>query len=501
MPDAIAPFDAIRWWAGLAPERLALVDRGAATRWSYGALDIEVDRWVARLAARGIGRGARVAVLAANRMELVALLFACARLGAALVPVNWRLAAPEVAAVLADADVTLAVADPRFDGLRSAVPGVPWVTFDALAATPLASGAPTPDVRVRLEDAAMVLYTSGSTGRPKGAILSHRQLLFNAIATTTAWALGADDVGPVTTPFFHTGGWNVFALPLWSRGGAVVLLEGFDPATFLDVLAEEGCTVAFGVPTQLVMLADGPGWGRPLPALRWFISGGAPCPPSVAARVRAAGYQLREGFGMTEFGPNCFATTDEASLSKPGAVGWPVPFVEVRIVREDGGEAGTDEVGELWLRGPQCFSGYLGDPERTAEVLTKEGWLRTGDLVERDADGAFRIRGRSKQMFISGGENVYPGEVEAALCDCAGVAEAVVVGVPHERWGEVGHAFVQPRPGAQLDAEALLEAVRGRIAAYKVPKGVSILAEFPRTAALKVDRRALMSTLPVGSPR
>ncbi len=495
MAESITAFDPVRWWAEVAPDRLALVDRSRGRRYSYGELDAEAARWTALLATKGIGPGDRVAVLATNRAELAALLFACWRRGAALVPLNWRLAVPELAAVLADARPALVVAESRFDPVRAAAAGVPWLVLDdaLLRAMPAAGSAPTeePTVAPTLEDPAMILYTSGSTGRPKGAILSHRQLFYNALATSTAWALGADDIGPITTPFFHTGGWNVFALPLWSRGGAVVLFEQFDAATFLEVIAEERCTIAFGVPTQLVMLTDAPGWGRALPQLRWFISGGAPCPASVAARVRDAGYRLREGFGMTEFGPNCFAITDEAALAKPGAVGWPVPFAEMRLVDDEGRDVPRGTVGELWLRGPQLFSGYLGDPQRTAEAMTPDGWLRTGDLAEQDEDGAYRIRGRRKHMFISGGENVYPGEVEAALCECDGVAEAAVLGVPHDRWGEVGHAFVLARAGAALDERALATELRARIAAYKVPKRITIVDEMPRTAASKVDRQAL----------
>ncbi|MEO6444119.1 MAG: AMP-binding protein [Gemmatimonadaceae bacterium] len=491
MHDNVAAFDVIRWWARLEPDRSALVDRVGQRSFSYGELDADADRWAARLRALGVTAGDRVAVLATNRPELVSLLFACGRCGAALVPLNWRLAQPELAAVLADASPALVVAEARFGKLRATCPEVKWMELEVLASRAPMTTTAAPSPPARLEDAAMILYTSGSTGTPKGAIVSHRQILFNAIATATAWQLGPDDIAPITTPFFHTGGWNVFALPIWSRGGTVVLFDGFDSVHFLDALAQEGCTVAFGVPTQLVMLIESASWGRALPALRWFISGGAPCPPAVAAQVREAGYQLREGFGMTEFGPNCFATTNEAAVLKAGSVGWPAPFVETRVVDDANEEVGPGVVGELWLRGPQLFSGYLGDAARTADVMTPEGWLRTGDLVERDEDGAYRIRGRRKHMFISGGENVYPGEVEAALCECDGVAEAVVIGVPHARWGEVGHAFVLPREHAQLDVGVLLASVRSRIASYKVPKAVTIVQELPRTAALKLDRKAL----------
>ena len=277
------------------------------------------------------------------------------------------------------------------------------------------------------------------------------------------------------------------------------MFDGFDPSTFIDGLAAEKCTVAFGVPTQLVILLESPGWGRPLPHLKWIACGGAPCPAQLAVRVRASGYRLRLGFGMTEFGPNCFTTSDEMALAKPASVGWPMPFTEMRIVDTAGTDIPDDGVGELYLRGPQLFSGYLHDAERTAEVLTADGWFQTGDLASRDTDGAFTIRGRRKDMFISGGENVFPGEVEAALADCAGVAEAVVVGVAHERWGEVGHAFVQLRSGATLDCETALAELRMRIAHYKVPKFLEIIAELPRIGSGKIDRAFLKSLADQGA--
>ena len=493
--------DPVRWWARVTPDHVALVDRARGARLSYAALDDLAGRWAALLIATGAQCGDRVAALSPNRHELVALYLACGRIGAALVPLNWRLAPPELARVFADARVTLIVGEARFRGAHeagdAALRAVPWLDIDDGAARartmdPWHDDAATFANAPRSLDApAMVLYTSGSTGRPKGAIITHRQVLFNAIATTTGWGLGAGDVGPITTPFFHTGGWHVFATPLWFVGGTAVLVDPFDPATFLDVLRDEGCTIAFAVPTQFVMLADQPNWGQPLPRLRWFISGGAPCAASLAVRIRGAGYALREGFGMTEFGPNCFATSDAQALAKPGSVGWPVPFVEMRLVDAAGRDVPAGVSGELWLRGPQRFAGYLFDDANTGAAITPDGWLRTGDLASRDADGAFTIRGRKKDMFISGGENVYPGEVEAAIGECVGVADAVVIGVPDARWGEVGHAFVHPRPGATLDAATLLAELRVRIAAYKVPKAIVILPELPRIGSGKVDRRAL----------
>ncbi len=489
--------DPIRWWSRFSPGRVALVDRKFGRRLSYLDLDMLGDRWVSVLRDKlGVVAGDRVAVLMSNRVESVALFLACLRLKVLFVPLNWRLSGAELQGIIADAAPSIIVGEGQYNFTAENAEGAEeprWIDVDADAPALLggASVERSADLRVDGEEAVMVIYTSGSTGKPKGAVLSHRQLLFNAIATTTAWELGADDVAPITTPFFHVGGWNVFATPLWLRGGCVVLVDQYDPATFLGTLAEERCTVALCVPTQLMMLAESPQFGMEIPSLRWLISGGAPCPLSLADRIRSGGYALRLGYGLTECGPNCFAMTTEDSVAKPGSVGRPIPFLEMRLVDESLADVDDGETGELLLRGPQVFSGYLNSADKTAEVMTDDGWLRTGDLARRDSSGAYWICGRRKEMFISGGENVFPGEVEAALADCPGIAEVVVVGVADPLWGEVGRAFVVPSGQTALTDQQVLEHARSRLGRYKVPKTVVMMTSIPRLGSGKPDRRAL----------
>lgn len=490
--------DPLRQWRSLAPGRIALVDRARGTRESYAEMDLRADRWAGVLREAFIGRGDRVAVVAGNRAEVAHLFFACTRIGAALVPLNWRLAPPELGAILAHAGAKVVIGESRFRAaLESVAPleSAQWIDLDLDAPRLLASVAnASPDADVDPEAAALILYTSGSTGTPKGVIIPQRQILYNAVATATAWELGHTDIAPVATPFFHTGGWNVFATPLWHRGGTVVLFDQFDPATFIDGIAEERCTVALTVPTQLVMMSAAQSWGRDLPHLRFFISGGAPCSPSLAAAVRAAGYTLREGYGLTECGPNCFAISSEESIGNPGKVGRPVPFLEMRLVSEDMVGVADGEPGELLLRGPQMFGGYLHDPERTDDVIAPGGWLRTGDLAIRGGDGLYSICGRRKEMYISGGENVFPGEVESAIAAHPDVSEVVVVGMPDPLWGEVGCAFVllkDPAGIAAASADEILVFTRRGLAGYKVPKRVVFPADFPRLGSGKPDRRAL----------
>jgi fatty-acyl-CoA synthase len=501
--------DPIAWWARHDPERIALVDRARDRRCSYAELDARASRWAAALAAMQIGPGARVATLAANCAELVELFFAVSRVGAALVPLNWRLAPAELSAIISNARPALLLGETRFRAageealrLASVASGTlpPWRDFEHDVPAMLAGAtAGYPAVAHDIAAPWLVLYTSGSTGTPKGAVITHRQIFYNAIATSTAWDLGAADVAPISTPQFHTGGWNVFATPLWERGGRVVLFDQFDPSAFLATLAEEQCTVAMTVPTQLLMLADLPEWGRELPSLRWIVSGGAPCPPGLAARVRAAGYAFREGYGLTECGPNCFAISSAEAARRPGSVGWPAPFLEMRLTDESGRDVALGEPGELLLRGPQMFEGYLDDPERTAEAMAPGGWLRTGDLAVQDEDGAYRICGRRKEMFISGGENVFPGEVEAVLIEHPGIASVAVIGVPDERWGEVGRAFVVPRDAASCTEGELATFARARLAKYKVPKRFVLVDMLPTLGSGKTDRRALAQSASTSS--
>ena len=505
-PSMTTLFDPVVWWARVDGKRTALVVAANGHRHSYAQLHESAERWSALLAERGVAHGDRVAVLAQNRVEFIALLFGCIRRGAILVPLNWRLSAPELARVVANATPTLLIRESRFRALADAA--VADAALDALQGIDFDHDVPellrNADVRLaiasplrRTEDPTMLLYTSGSTGVPKGVMITHRQLLWNAIATTTAWALGADDVGPAATPFFHTGGWNVFTTPLLFRGGTVLLTDGFDAARYLETLDRFGVTVTFGVPTQLAMLSEQPDWGRPLPSLRWFIAGGAPCPQRLKDAVRTAGYNFREGYGLTECGPNCFATNDHTAMAFDGSVGWPVPFLEMRLRGDDGAIVVDDMLGELELRGPQLFGGYFGAPKQSAEAMTDDGWFRTGDLAIRNVDGVYAIRGRRKEMYISGGENVFPGEVEAVLLECAGVAEVSVLGMTDTRWGEVCCAVIV-RSDATLSDTMLLADARTRLASYKVPKRVHFVAALPRLGSGKVDRRALAEMLDAG---
>jgi fatty-acyl-CoA synthase len=462
-------------WSVFGADRVALVDGETGERWTYGRLFAKAQRRAAWLRdVHSVGPGDRVGWSAGNRLAFFETLFACARLGAILVPVNWRLAPPEVAYVLGHCAPRVVIDDALFaDGFALAEEGE----------VPTVPAAPTTDATPLL-----ILYTSGTTGRPKGAVLTHGSVTWNSVNTQVACDLRADDSTVIFTPLFHTGAINVLSLPLFHRGGKVVLLSRFHAGRILSSIAAERATILFGVPTTFEMLRDDAAFaGADLSSVRFALCGGAPCPLGLIDDYARRGVVFRQGFGLTEVGPNCFSLPPEDAKRKAGTVGFPVMHCQARIVDAAGQDVPQGQVGELWLKGPHVCGGYWDDPEATAAAY-KDGWWATGDLFSVDADGYYRVVGRKKEMFISGGENVYPAEVEQVLLTHPDVKEAAVVGVPDPKWGEVGWAYVSP---ATVDEEAVRAALDGKLARYKLPKRVIAVDALPRNATGKVVRAAL----------
>ena len=471
-------------WARFRPEAEALYDVGTGRRWTYAALQHDARAWARRLRREGIEPGDRVGVLAFNRGETLALLFACADLGAVLFPMNWRLSAAELAFQIEDCAPRVIFADAAHAALVPGAASLDDGPGEAGGGPPLGPGS-------ALSAPWQLMYTSGSTGRPKGALITHQQVHWNALNTILACDLLPQCSTLTFTPLFHTGGMNCLTTPMLHRGGRVVLTPGLDAGEALQLIEAERITHLMGVPTIYRMLADHAAFGTvDLSSVRDALCGGAPLPLPLLEEYLDRGLPLRQGFGMTEVGPNCFSTPPADVRRKLGAVGLPIHHVAMRLVRSDGTEAGDDEPGELWLGGPAVFGGYWNRPDANATSFT-EGWFRSGDVLSRDADGFYTVRGRIKEMFISGGENVYPAEVEAAITDCPGVALAAVVGVPDARWGEVGVAFVEPSPGEGLSAEAVRAFLHGRLARFKIPKTIHIDPALPRTASGKIDKADL----------
>ncbi|MSP63026.1 MAG: hypothetical protein EXR72_22355 [Myxococcales bacterium] len=486
------------YWARRTPDAEALCEPISGRSWSYRHLDRRANRLAHALTALGVARGDRVALLAHNRGEHFEILFACAKIGALFTPLNWRLAPAELSLVIADAGPKVLLYDAACAPLAAAVaPPVPHrFALDAPSAggrpyeplLALGSDGPAGDAAVDLEDPLVLCYSSGTTGKPKGVLLAHRQLAFNSLSTDLAIGLSSSDSTLVVLPLFHTGGLNCLATPLLHHGGRVVILPDFDPERTLAVAATERVTLHMGVPTLFQLLRDAPSFARvDLSASRMALCGGAPCPLPLIEAYRERGILFRQGYGLTEVGPNCFSLTPEDAFRKAGSIGWPNFYLRARLVDDQGQEVAAGSIGELALAGPLVTLGYFANPKATAEAL-RDGWFHTGDLLRRDEEGFHYVVDRRKEMFISGGENVYPAEVEQAIALLDGVAEVCVIGVPDPRWGEVGRAVVAPASGAALDGTALLRALDGQLARYKIPKSVVFTDVLPRNPSGKVVR-------------
>ncbi len=469
--------------ARFRPHAEAIFDVERDRRLTWAEVHAEVQRWTAFLQRRGVRAGDRVAVLSHNRAETLLLLLACAELEAVLFPMNWRLSAEELSWQLGHSEPRVLLVDEAFrDAVRHE-----RVHLDDGPGEPRASGPGS-----RLEAPWQLMYTSGSTGRPKGALLTHQQLHWNALNTILACDLQPADATLTFTPLFHTGGMNSLTTPLLHRGGRVVLTKGVDAGQALRLIPAERVTLLMGVPTIFQMLAEHPAFSdADLGSVRDALCGGQALPLPLLERYLARRIPLRQGFGMTEVGPNCFSMPHDRVKDKLGTVGLPIHHVATKLVRPDGSEAAVDEPGEMLLRGPAVFGGYFRDPDATAKALDADGWFHTGDVLSADAEGFHTVRGRIKEMYKSGGENVYPAEVEVVLQEHPAVALAAVLGVPDERWGEVGLGFVELRPGHALDPADLSAWLQGRLARFKQPKRVIVSAQLPRTASGKIDKVAL----------
>ena len=470
--------------ARVTPEKLALVSIETGERLTYAQLSERTDRAAAALRAAGIGEGDRYGLLAYNSIDYVAFFFAAGRSGAIVVPLSTRATAHELRQVVEDCGMKAAWCGPEF---TKALP----VTCYPLA---VASEATVAGKRMTDAEATYcLLYTSGTTGKPKGVMIPRRQLLFNGYNTVMNWGLRNDDVSPVFTPMYHAGGLAAFLIPIFCAGGTIVLHRSFDPSEVWRTIERERCTVVLGVPTIWKVLMEAPEFATAsLDHVRWFISGGAPLPAFIIAAYQKRGVVFKQGYGMTEAGVNCFTMTAADSDRKPGSIGRPMMFTEISLRGPDGNEVERDEIGEMYIRGPHVSLGYWNNEAATRQSYLEGGWFRTGDLARRDEDGFFYIAGRRKEMFITGGVNVYPAEVEAELVQHPSVSDAAVVAVPDEKWGEAGVAFVVARNVTAGELGAYLES---RISKYKVPKRFLFVDELPRSAYGKVEKEKLRDRL------
>jgi fatty-acyl-CoA synthase len=481
--------------ADLAPDAPALEEVETGRTLSYGALDRRAGQAAAVLAARGVEEGDRVAILCRNRIAFFELLFACARIGAILVPLNWRMPPAELQGLVDDCrPALLACGAEDVGAARALASPPPLLELDGGYEAEVEAAEPVPARGWAQDGIWYLLYTSGTTGRPKGVIYTYRMAVANHVNVASAIDLASTDTTLNFLPLFHTGGINLHSLPTLIHGGRVLILPGFDADAVAALFEARRIDTFFAVPTVYQALLDHPRFAAaPLDHVRHWGCGGAPLPPSVAERARAMGIRLCNGMGMTETGPTMFLQRPEDCWERPGSVGKPQLLCRARVVDEAGRDVPDGAVGELVFAGPAVTPGYWQDAEATRAAFTEDGWLRSGDLGRRDADGFYYVVGRRKEMFISGGENVYPAEVEHVLAAHPAIAEAAVVAAPDPRWGEVGRAFIQlSRAGPAPDADQLQAFCRSRLAAYKVPRSFEFVPDFPRTAAGKVQKHLLV---------
>ncbi|WP_345559153.1 long-chain fatty acid--CoA ligase [Nonomuraea rosea] len=468
----------------MTPDRVALSYQGRDQTYR----DLR-ERTYRLASALGVGRGERVAYLGVNQPGLVETFFAAGLLGAVFVPLNARLATPELRYILDDARVSALVLGEERDG--AGLPGR-HITAAGYAGL-IASGSPEPiDEPVGQDDPCLIMYTSGTTGHPKGAVLTHGNLIWNTFNLLVDVPLAHDEVTLVSAPLFHIAALAQTLIPTVLKGGRVILEPSFDVDRTFELIEAERVTVMFGVPSMFGFLTRSPRWaGADLSSLRHLLCGGAPVPEPLIRIYQDRGLTFLQGYGMTETAPGALFLGAEHSIAKAGSAGVPCFFSDVRLVAFGGAPALPGEPGEVYVQGPNVMPGYWQRPEESAKVLSPDGWFRSGDIGVADEDGYVRISDRLNDVIISGGENVYPAEVESVLFGHPAVAECAVIGVPDDRWGEVGKALVVLRPEVGAEADELLKHLDGRLARFKIPKYLQFVPELPKNAAGKLLKAPL----------
>jgi fatty-acyl-CoA synthase len=492
--------DWISGHARLTPEQIALIDGESKARITYRELNESASRIAYRLLQKGIKKGDRIAFLSPNDISYFELLFACAKMGAIFIPINYRLNQNEIIYILENAEASMvfyhedlqAVAD----SVKAAMPQAIWIDLKHEYREWLAGSEKwMEDAEIALDDPWVMIYTGGTTGLPKGVVLSHKNILANALNTIVSWKISARDITYTILPLFHTGGLNAVTMPVLYAGGTAIIGKQFTAEETLRIVAEEKVTILLLVPTMHHMVIHSPLFATiDLSHKPIFVSGGAPCPLPIYDAYQNRGIPFKEGYGLTEAGPNNFYLSPEEAMQKKGSVGRAMIHNQVTLCDEQGEAVPVGEVGEIVIEGPHVFAYYWNNPEATAQTV-KNGKLYTGDLGRCDEEGYFYIVGRKKEMIISGGENIYPLEIEKVLQNHPDISEAVAVGVPDEKWGEKVVAYVVLREGGeQPAAEQLIAYCHQYLARYKTPKEFIFLEEMPKTPVGKIDKKLLVAS-------
>lgn len=495
--------DLIQYHAQIRPHKLALRNASTGRDLSYLQLHERVQQLAHYLQAQGIGYRDRVAILAYNGTEFFELQYACSRLGAVTVPLNWRLNEAEIEGILRDCQPSLLIHDVDFSGLAANLQTRQVVSrlLEVNGENPATSyeealSSRTGDIAwypTTHNDLSLIMYTSGTSGKPKGVLITHGMVWWNTANVGFASKITSSSVQLVILPLFHIGGINSHANPLLHAGGTVVLQHRFEPKDVLKLLGDPAWSISrmTGVPAQYKFLADHPLFeSTDLSRLEFLGMGGSPCDLGTIQAWTRRGAPLGQGYGLTEASPGVTILDASQIVRKSGSIGQPMPYTEVRLVDEHGRNVSQGETGEMWVRGPNVTSGYWNAPEAT-QAFFEDGWFKTGDAARQDEEGFYYIVDRVKDMYISGGENVYPAEVENAIYEIPEVAEVAVIGVEDSRWGESGVAVVVLKSGMSLEMHQVIAYCAGKLARFKVPAKVLFVKELPRNAAGKVLKRKL----------
>lgn len=489
--------DWIERWAAYSPHKVAVRQQAGGRSLSYAELHELSGKAAAFLKEKlGIQKGMRVAVLADFCLEYVILLAAAQKLGIVLVPLNYRLTGREISYMLENASPSLLIADEKYLPLlegQAVLEQIRHILRLPSFTAAIEDYTVTEIVKEEIEEQhpLFILYTSGTTGFPKGAVYTHGMAFWNSINTASRLDISSRDHTLICMPPFHTGGWNVFLTPFLHHGASCTLLAKFDAAEVLQLLEKEKATLFMAVPTMLKMMLEVPEFEQlSLASVRYFIVGGEPMPIPTIERWHEKGVLIRQGYGLTEAGPNITSLNHEDAIRKKGSIGKPNFYVEHKIMDDEGQEVEKGQSGELWLSGPIVSPAYWQNQEATAAAKV-EDWFRTGDVVREDEEGYLYIVDRKKNMYISGGENVYPAEVEHFLLTHTAIEEAAVLGVPDEQWGETGKAFVALKEGAMLGEQEIIAWCRKGLARYKIPKYVCFIGELPKNESGKIARKLL----------
>lgn len=487
-------------WAEYTPDRIALKEYESQKTVTYAQL----NQWIQALShlltiKYNLKKGDRLAVVAENSILYTSLLGVAQNTGIIIAPLNYRLTRSELEYLIETSDPKVTLFDQKFSDTISpiinkaeAITGISTEDLSLKIEQIISADQPLdflPKI-VYEEDPVFIIFTSGTTGQPKGAIYTHKMMFWNSINTGLRLELTGKDRSINCAPPFHTGGWNVLLTPFLHRGAFTLLMKHFDPDLILEALEKESITIWWAVPTMLKMMKSSTNFNNSnLQNIRYFIVGGEAMPLPLIEVWHQKGIPIRQGYGLTEVGPNVTSLNEEDAIRKIGSIGKPNFYYDIKIVTEQGTEAGFDEPGELWLGGPNVSPGYWPLEDSSSEANDSK-WFKTGDVVVKDKEGFLYVVDRIKHMYISGGENVYPAEVEATIRKIRGIEEVSVIGVPDEKWGEVGCAFVVGDQ-EQLKSEHIMQFCNNHLAKYKTPKHIIFLSELPKNDAGKIDKKEL----------